>query len=361
MGPRPRRRGRERHGAQVAGPAPSRTTRRQPRGAGPGLTAVTGAVGARSGRLAPRRRRGPHTRPRPAREPRARPGRAGGVDDGPPGPRRLAARDQRAGHLGQGPGRRRRPLPPGTSRRRSHADDAAGPSLHLALRAAGQQPGRPADGLRRPSGVAARVRRRDLSGPPGGVRRRLRASGELPTPLQEAASQRRLRRVGPPVRPRTRAGDDQARPAGVPARHLRAATLRPRADRPARASVGLANGPGAASRSACAGVRQPGRGAGDLGARPAGGRRGRSGPRRGGPRTDAGRPAGGVVAAVRDAGLRAPCDRLDVRRGRHRPDVAVDGRRDRARCGSSAPGGPASAAATTPPRSRRSSRPTASR
>ena len=56
-----------------------------------------------------------------------------------------------------------------------------------------------------------------------------------------------------------------------------------------------------------------------MGVGPAGGRRHRAGPGGRGPRTDAGRAAGGLVADVRHAGVRAPGDRDDVRRGRHRP------------------------------------------
>ena len=140
---------------------------------------------------------------------------------------------------------------------------------------------------------------------------------------------------------------------GVPARHLRPRPLRPRADRPARPPVGLARRARPAPRPARAGVRQARRGRSRAGSgscsRPAAST---ARPRRGRARADARRGAGGVVADVRDARLRAPRDRHDVRRGGRRPGVALDARRPRraypARCGCSAPGGRASAPATTP-------------
>ena len=198
----------------------------------------------------------------------------------------------------------------------------------VALRPAVERPRRPAQRVRRPGGVAARVRRRDLPGSPGGVRRRLRAAGELSPPVQETAAQRGLRGVGAPLRPSARAGDRGPRRAGVPARHLRPRPLRARADRPARPSLGLAHRPRTGTPT-CAPWCSPSRARGPrgLGAGAARRRRRRRRASRGRARADRGRGTGGVVADVRDARLRAPRDRHDLRRGGYRPGGALDGRR----------------------------------
>ena len=174
------------------------------------------------------------------------------------------------------------------------------------MRAAVERPRRPAQRVRRPGGVAARVRRCDLPGPPGGVRRRVRAAGELSPPVQETAAQRGLRGVGASFRPPARAGDRGPRRAGVPARHLRPRPLRPRADRPARPPLGLAHRAGPAPRSARTGVRQARRGPRGMGAGAARSRRRRAGAPGGRARADGRRGTGGVVADVRDARLRTP-------------------------------------------------------
>ena len=242
---------------EVAGAAPPRTTRRQPGRAGPGR--APGRSRSRWSTWSPRAGRAPSLRT-PGRDLRDNPERdlaalAASTTD-------LRVRDgwlcatSAVDTLAKVPEADADALPASKTVGGSHADDDPRAALRLAMRPAVERPGRPAQRVRRPGGVAARVRRRDLPGPPGGVRRRLRAAGELSTPVQETAAQRGLRGVGSPVRPRARAGDERPRRAGVPARHLRPRPLRARADRPARPSLGLAHRPGQAPRPARAGVRQ---------------------------------------------------------------------------------------------------------
>ena len=364
VGPRPRRGRRQGRGPAVAGAAPPRTPRRQPGRPGPGRRPPAGGVGGRGAGARGGGRRGADAGPRPARQPRARPGRPGRLGGRP-------ARRATAGCARRAPSTPWPRCPSRTATRSSRARPAAGrtlttvPGLRFASRCV-LRSSAPVDlpsEYDAPAVSAARVRRRDVPGSPGGVRRRVRAAGELPAPLQAAAAQRGLRGVGAAVRAPARARHGGARRPGVP---RSTPTCRGHFGHALTDQLGHLWGWRAALDRhpdlRALRLRQAGRGPGRLGAGAPRRRRRRPRPGRGGPRADSRRGAGRVLADVRDACLRAPRDRHDVRRGRapaladaSQPPAA------RVRCGCSAHGGRASAPATTPPRWRGCSRRTGSR
>ena len=260
-------------------------------------------------------------RPRPARQPRPGPGRAGRLGRATCGSTTVGCvATNSVGTLAKVPeedadaflrarpeaGRMLTTVPP--------------PALRVPLRAAVERAGPAALRDRRPGGVGARVRRRDLPRPPGGVRRRVRAAGELPAPVQAAAAQRGVRRVGAALRPRAPAGD---RAPGGRRRTCWTAMSAATSGMPSptrSVTSGAGGWPSNGIRTSgrwCSPSRAPSLATWELDLLAAGG-------------VDAdrvvvaheptrGRHAGRVVAAVRDAGLRAPDDRDDVRRGRHPP------------------------------------------
>ena len=182
------------------------------------------------------------------------------------------------------------------------------------MRAAGERPGGPAQRLRRPA-----VSLREYGGVTCPGRQAAYGDGFVLPESYRHPFKRRLRNVAF-AEWAPRFVRQPRRPAAalltgrLPARHLRPRPLRARAHRAGGPPVGLAR-PGADTRTCGRWSSPTWQGPGDVGVGPA---RLPAGDRSLASvvahRTDRRRAAGHLVADVRDAGLRAPGDRADVRR-----------------------------------------------